>query len=193
MGNLIMAIFIDNVTCKNVQRKQAELGESSARIRNKIIDTIGRLVKHQLENDRKGVKQRVTETVRQSAYAQRLTQKNASDDAMESKMLTELEEDELVITRDVFNTWLKDPDFEAMLEEADIETSTKFELFDVLDVDMGGELEIDELIGGLMSLRGPISKSDMMAVRLQVKHVTKLMEDVWNKVGCDQEGSNGSF
>merc|ERR1712087_282149 len=92
---------------------------------------------------------------------------------------------ELVITRDVFNTWLKDPDFEAMLEEVDIETSTKFELFDVLDVDMGGELEIDELIGGLMSLRGPISKSDMMAVRLQMRHCTKVIERIWKVVGAD--------
>merc|ERR1712193_522894 len=72
-----------------------------------------------------------------------------------------------------------------MLEEVDIETSTKFELFDVLDVNMGGELGLDELIGGLMRLRGPISKSDIVAVRLKVRYMTKLIEDVWRKLGCD--------
>merc|ERR1712087_836357 len=78
-----------------------------------------------------------------------------------------------------------DPEMLTMLEEVEIETCTKFELFDVLDVDMGGELELDELITGLMKLRGPISKSDIVATRLKVRHVTKMMEDVWRKLGCD--------
>merc|ERR1711948_225920 len=87
--------------------------------------------------------------------------------------------------KEVFNEWLKDPEMLTMLEEVEIETCTKFELFDVLDVDMGGELELDELITGLMKLRGPISKSDIVATRLKVRHVTKMMEDVWRKLGCD--------
>merc|ERR1712151_717453 len=77
-----------------------------------------------------------------------------------------------------------------MLEDVEIEASTKLELFDVLDVDMGGHLGIDELIGGLMRLRGPISKTDVMAIRLQVRYVTKLMEDVWHAVIGDPAASD---
>merc|ERR1712083_945645 len=86
-----------------------------------------------------------------------------------------------MIPRNVFNHWLYDPQMLATLEEADIETSTKLELFDVLDVDMGGELGLDELIGGLMRLRGPISKTDVVAIRLKVRYMTKLVEDIWHK------------
>ena len=42
-----------------------------------------------------------------------------------------------------------DPSVIEMLESADIDTSQKFELFDVLDVDMGGALSLDEIIHGL--------------------------------------------
>merc|ERR1712228_463339 len=83
--------------------------------------------------------------------------------------------------------WLRDPVLNNLLEEVDIETSTKFELFDVLDVDDGGELGLDELIGGLMRLRGPISKSEIVAIRLKVQYMTKLLEGVWEKLGCNED------
>merc|ERR1712186_12635 len=100
--------------------------------------------------------------------------------------IDEIEEAGIMISRDVFNTWLRTEEMVELLEEVDIETSTKYELFDVLDVDMGGELGIDELVGGLMRLRGPISKSDIVAVRLKVRHMTKLIEDIWNQT-CNTE------
>ena len=52
-----------------------------------------------------------------------------------------------------------------------IETATKSELFDVLDADMGGELTLSELRNGLMRLRGPITKSDIVAVRLEIYNI----------------------
>merc|ERR1712187_155117 len=84
------------------------------------------------------------------------------------------ENEHTMIPRNVFNHWLNDARMLATLEEAEIETATKLELFDVLDVDMGGELGLDELIGGLMRLRGPISKTDVVAIRLKVRYITKL-------------------
>merc|ERR1712050_391816 len=70
---------------------------------------------------------------------------------------------------------------ESLLAEADIESSTRFDLFDALDADLSGELTFSEVIEGLMRLRGPISKSDIIAVRLKVRHITQLMED--SKIG----------
>merc|ERR1712039_483943 len=80
-----------------------------------------------------------------------------------------------------------------LLDEVEVETSTKFELFDVLDADMGGELGLDELIGGLMRLRGPISKSEIVAIRLKVQYMTKLLEDVWEKLGCNEEEGEQAY
>merc|ERR1711988_1675431 len=76
-----------------------------------------------------------------------------------------------------------------MLEDAHIETSTRADLFDVLDVDMGGELAIGELVDGLMRLRGPITKSDIVAVRLKVSYMTKMVEDLWQKL-CNDDGKD---
>merc|ERR1740121_2609579 len=92
-----------------------------------------------------------------------------------------MENEEVMITRDVFNWWLEGKDMEQLFIDADIETSTRFDLFDALDADLSGELTFSEVIEGLMRLRGPISKSDITAVRLKVRHMTQLMENM--KIG----------
>ena len=69
--------------------------------------------------------------------------------------------------------WLQEPNFLQVLENADVDVSNKFDLFDVLDADMGGKLELDEVVTGLMKLRGPVSKSDLVAMRLQVRLLTQ--------------------
>merc|ERR1712137_291930 len=90
------------------------------------------------------------------------------------------------ITRDIFNGWLiHDRRMIDILEELDIDTATKFELFDMLDVDMGGELEFGELVDGLMHVRGPIAKIDIVATRLSVRYLTRMMECVCHELGCD--------
>lgn len=92
-----------------------------------------------------------------------------------------------VVTREVFNQWLQDPEIEDALEAADIEILRKQELFDVVDVHMRGQLGLRDLIGGLMRLRGPIIKSDIVAVRLKVRHLTSMIEDIWWKLSDGEE------
>merc|ERR1712190_107231 len=87
-----------------------------------------------------------------------------------------------VVTRDVFSEWLREPEILGLLEEVEVETSTKWELFDALDVDGGGELTVDELVSGLMRLRGPVSKNDIVATRLKLTYVTELVEDLCEKL-----------
>mmetsp|Transcript_12325 Transcript_12325/g.38499 ORF Transcript_12325/g.38499 Transcript_12325/m.38499 type:complete len:143 (-) Transcript_12325:111-539(-) len=82
------------------------------------------------------------------------------------------------VTREAFKAWLRDDEFRELLDEADIEITNHSELFDVLDADMGGELSMDELTTGLMKLRGPVTKADIVAVRLKVSHLTRILENV---------------
>merc|ERR1719218_567802 len=91
----------------------------------------------------------------------------------------------VVISRDKFNEWLQFPQMISLFKDAGICTATNAELFDVLDVDMGGELEMDELTGGLMRLRGPITKTDIVAVRLKTRYMTYLIEEIWQKICSD--------
>eukprot|EP00928_Gymnodinium_smaydae_P005874 TRINITY_DN12034_c0_g1_i1.p1 TRINITY_DN12034_c0_g1~~TRINITY_DN12034_c0_g1_i1.p1 ORF type:complete len:694 (+),score=129.88 TRINITY_DN12034_c0_g1_i1:41-2083(+) len=75
----------------------------------------------------------------------------------------------LCIERDEFQEWIQKPEVASMLEDAGIDMSTKRELFDTLDGDLSGSLQVDELVRGLMMLRGVVSKSDIVGVRLLVR------------------------
>eukprot|EP00928_Gymnodinium_smaydae_P005246 TRINITY_DN11800_c0_g1_i3.p1 TRINITY_DN11800_c0_g1~~TRINITY_DN11800_c0_g1_i3.p1 ORF type:complete len:555 (+),score=148.23 TRINITY_DN11800_c0_g1_i3:151-1815(+) len=85
---------------------------------------------------------------------------------------------DLQITREIFQAWMEEQDMLALLEEAGIESSSKYEMFDVLDVDMGGSLGFDEMIDGMMSLRGDVTKTDIVAIRMKVRYATKMVEDL---------------
>merc|ERR1712187_800222 len=108
-----------------------------------------------------------------------------------SSLMDGLADEERVVTRAVFSEWLKEPEILGLLEEVEVETSTKWELFDALDVDGGGELTVDELVSGLRKLRGPVSKNDIVATRLKLTYVTELIEDICRKLeiklSCDKE------
>merc|ERR1712151_870088 len=90
--------------------------------------------------------------------------------------------DSVMIPRPTFTRWLDNPRVLAMLQDVDIEIGTRFELFDVLDVDMGGDLSIDELVEGLLWLRGPVSKTEIAETRMKVRYMTRLVESMWLEV-----------
>merc|ERR1712118_231337 len=102
-------------------------------------------------------------------------------------------QDHFVITREKFTQWLKTPEMHGLLNEIGVETATKMELFDVLDADSGGELSIEELTGGLMRLRGPITKTDIVAVRLKVRLLMDMVDGLGDLVHSLKEGHHGRF
>lgn len=177
--NLIMAVFIDNVTKSQQQRKQKELGETAG-----CIDTNLKLLITKFLTNPGGKK----ETLRMATggslsslgYFTELAK--ARDMATRQKLAQTyfqvLIDDEVTISRDVFMMWLEDTEFTDVLEEAEVDLSAKADLFDILDVDMGGELSADELVTGLMKLRGDVSKGDIVAILLQVRHLTQQVEDL---------------
>merc|ERR1719420_1553224 len=95
--------------------------------------------------------------------------------------LRQMDEEDAVITREGFDAWLEEPAFLNMLEDLDIGTSNKTELFDVLDCDLSGELEVAEVISGLMKLRGPSDKSDAVASLLAIRYVTQRVDALCDK------------
>lgn len=88
-------------------------------------------------------------------------------------VLNDLDQD---VSRETFEEWLEDEEFVRVLEEASIDMSCKGMLFDVLDADAGGELSTSELVTGLMRLRGPVTKLDVIGVSLKVSHLVNLLE-----------------
>jgi len=167
--NLIMAIFIDNVVSTNTKRKQQDLGMREQEMKVGIEEMVCGLLKN--VSPKRGQLNRHT---REDLLARSLS--------CASKM-AQIRQERMVISRELFNTWLTDPDVLSLLEEVDVDTATKAEIFDVCDVDKSGSLTPDELVSGLMRLRGPISKCDVIAIRLKVRYLTKMLEDIHTKIG----------
>merc|ERR1712232_992711 len=114
-----------------------------------------------------------------------LRMRSANADAVMKK----LEFQDVTITREVFKDWLQDSDLTELLEEMDIGTANKTELFDVLDCDLSGELEVTEVVRGLMKLRGPSEKSDTVAALLGIRYMTSLIEEIHERTsGGDEQG-----
>merc|ERR1712024_249530 len=127
--NLIMAVFITNITKRAAHQEQIERG-----LNTEIME--GRLKK-------------LIDQMSSGLADERLVRKSGLSDEARIKAKG------VVITREIFNAWLYDPAFQKLLDDLGISTGNRLQLFDVLDCDLSGELEADEIMSGLMALRGP--------------------------------------
>lgn len=153
--NLIMAIFVQHVLDAQSERRMLDLGKSADRVRATMEETMLDLyMLHQeglLGEDDSGILKDELRTSWNSSLG-------------------------TPVTRDVFNKWLSHPRMMRMLRNADIDIASKFELFDVLDADLSGSLTMNELVRGLMHLRGPISKAEIVSIRLKMRLNTQRLE-----------------
>ncbi|CAL1157375.1 unnamed protein product, partial [Cladocopium goreaui] len=152
-------------------------------------------------------------TSKDDYYSDQAAKKKVAEAAyrilQEDQVRTRAEFQGLHLQRNVsllFALWLQDTEFTAMLEEADVDMSDKFRMFDILDVDMGGELSADELVTGLMQyLGGTIApdgcaemyrslvsrKGDIVAIMLKVRHLTYAIEEIQQTLKESCEGIFG--
>jgi len=77
----------------------------------------------------------------------------------------------LQITPQLFNFLRTFKEFKVMLEELDISDEDQLDLFDTLDVDGGGTIDLEEMIVGLSKLRGDARRSDIVCVGLVVRSI----------------------
>jgi hypothetical protein len=183
MFNLIMAIFIENVASSSREKELAELDSNSDRVKSAFKQRFVDLISEFDESIVAG-----TDIQRRNSF--KLPNVGSVLLSAEQKAMLIQEEIKtrdaafdnlppgLTVARDQFTEWLHDGDFLKLLKKASIDTSNKLELFDVLDVDMGGELGLDEIVTGMMMLRGPVTKSDQVATRLQVQFCTQKLQEI---------------
>eukprot|EP00931_Biecheleriopsis_adriatica_P120890 TRINITY_DN95990_c0_g1_i1.p1 TRINITY_DN95990_c0_g1~~TRINITY_DN95990_c0_g1_i1.p1 ORF type:complete len:317 (+),score=49.75 TRINITY_DN95990_c0_g1_i1:1-951(+) len=166
--NLIMAIFIDNVVNSQAERKQQDLSDSSSSTEVALKDCLCRLL---LQNRTNGVPEDVENEIRslESAISDRGTRVRAQFDCICNAGCE--------ITRNAFAVWLTDPHFVEVLADADVEIHNKAGLFDVMDADMGGSLSADEVFAGMMKLRGPVTKGDIVGMSLRIRHIAVLLQE----------------
>merc|ERR1712139_16244 len=78
-----------------------------------------------------------------------------------------------LVTRDMFLAVINDTDVNEALDDLEINCSDRSTLFDVLDADGSGSIDISELIAGLMKLRmgGNDMPVDMIASYLGIRAI----------------------
>lgn len=178
--NLIMAVFIDNVVSSHVKTRQSQLGAQSAEMQEKIIRSLGTLVAQGDTDPGEVPPMTFMQKVRGSIS--RLSGKDDRKDGPSILSTDQMFPEGTEVSKEIFNKWIKSEEMLLMLEDVGIEVATRYELFDVLDADLSGVLNLQELVEGLMRLRGPVSKNDMVAVRLKVEYLTHVLVDMSHKV-----------
>lgn len=78
---------------------------------------------------------------------------------------------DVIITRDLFGSVVEEPAVLKLLEELEVHVSNPEALFDALDADCSGALDVTELVQGILRLRGSAEKSDLVASLLGVRAV----------------------
>lgn len=167
--NLIMAIFIDNVMASQMQRKLQEISNTAKMVEVNLKEQLLRLT---LQSKSNGVPKDVEQAIvsLDDHYHSHMARVRAKFDLLASA--------EIAITRPAFLSWLKDRTFLHVLKDADIETANESGIYEVLDADMSNSLSIEEVYNGLMRLRGPIAKSEIVGLILRLQHATTLLTEM---------------
>eukprot|EP00434_Breviolum_minutum_P007864 symbB.v1.2.006939.t1/scaffold421.1/size207896/2 len=166
--NLIMAIFIDNVMTSQLERKQRHLSETASDTEVALKDILCRLLKN------------CKPALIPSSIAEEMESIQDSRISYKAKVracFDCLSGADVGISRDAFRVWLQEPQFLQVLEDADIDIHNKATLFDLMDADLGGSLSTDEVFHGLMQLRGPPTKGDIIGISLRVTHIAQLLQE----------------
>jgi len=77
----------------------------------------------------------------------------------------------LHITPEFFTFLRTFREFKRLLEDLDIADEDQVDLFDTLDVDGGGTIDLEELVVGISKLRGDARRSDIVGVSLVVRSI----------------------
>eukprot|EP00440_Ansanella_granifera_P049345 gb/GFBE01053464.1/.p1 GENE.gb/GFBE01053464.1/~~gb/GFBE01053464.1/.p1 ORF type:complete len:548 (+),score=121.07 gb/GFBE01053464.1/:1-1644(+) len=186
--NLIMAVFIDNVNDGSMKKKQYSLGSTAPKTEYMLSTAFSEKCMKCLApggpapSAQNAVSEEELETMRARFNSSRTYMEGTLD------IKEEMQKKNYVVSESTLNNWLSsDAELLAVLDDADIDLSAKFDLFDVLDADLSGALEFDELIAGLMKCRGPVSKNDIIAIRNKCGYLTKMITEIHDKLGLSEK------
>jgi len=194
--NLIIAVFIDNVNDGSARKKQYQLGVSAAKTELQLAEAFReQCIETGLAQSRRTLPQRMTQIVvekledLESAASGRPPRRNADMEHQTRAIKKEMTKKNVSVDKEVFNSWIRKSQQNVLdaLDDAEIDISMKYELFEILDTEIRGRLNFTELLDGLMKCRGPVSKVDIVSIRLQVKFLTSMVIDM-HRVILQQNG-----
>mmetsp|Transcript_20793 Transcript_20793/g.40660 ORF Transcript_20793/g.40660 Transcript_20793/m.40660 type:complete len:595 (-) Transcript_20793:214-1998(-) len=100
---------------------------------------------------------------------------SASLTGLDAEALKAREFSKEVIDRALENS----PEAKQILVDLDIEAQDCLSLADTLDKDKSGHIDVLELIQGIRQLRGPLRRSDIVAVDLMIRSLQVKIDELW--------------
>jgi len=160
--NVIIAVYVDNVqeAAKANASKALNRRLSDQDKYNAIVVKLTRVAVQQVM---------VAKRASRASVGQTLEHSNTLMQAERDTLLASL--DKVEMTREVFETFVKTPEVQDMLDEMDLYQENRMSLFDVLDSDGGGSLSLPEILNGFTMLRGDPRRTDVVSVWLMLRAV----------------------
>merc|ERR1719329_1779733 len=178
--NLIMAVFVENTveTAKlDDQKRQRLRMKENVQVARKLQKFVVKFCKASSQSDVGEMRQHSTNfSSGPLAYFKRQQDVEEDDDAVGVAAM------DVKITRDLFQRVMSDPQAEQLLGDLEVHVSDHMMLFETLDADGSGSLDVAELIKGIMQLRGSADKFDVVASLLTVRAMQKNLRAIETKV-----------
>uniref|UniRef100_A0A7S4WCJ3 EF-hand domain-containing protein n=1 Tax=Alexandrium monilatum TaxID=311494 RepID=A0A7S4WCJ3_9DINO len=178
--NLVMAIFVENTleTARvSQQKRQQARTKEHVRVAQELRQIVLRICTRMRNKydptsttntaSMQAARRTVWDKVRSSVYREPDSRREAS---MEEETM------QMAVSREVFEEVLQDPKVALILEDLEISITDRAKLFDIIDANGSGHLDVGEIIEGLMKLRGPADKGDVVCAALMVRSVQREIE-----------------
>ncbi|CAE7558887.1 Cacna1s [Symbiodinium natans] len=162
--NVILAVYVE-ITMKAAKESDAHTAEQYSRESIRIARITRELLKkfetayrlfNDMDNDSMGSGTRL--------------------DLGKTTMFTETEMDKIAITKELFLLIIQDSGVQKLMNDLDLPRD-RANLFEIIDADASGTLQITELLQGLLKMRGEINKSDAVASLLVSRSVQSMLSE----------------
>jgi len=160
--NVILAVYVD-ITMKAAKENDAVTAEQHARESIRVARTTRELLKkfagaYHVFNEEDG--------------------KNKLDKLPSHMLFTEEGlQDKVEITKELFLLVIQDRGVQKLMDDLDLPPD-RANLFEIIDADGSGTLQITELLQGLLKIRGEINKSDTVASLLATKALQSMIGEL---------------
>ncbi|CAE7331812.1 Cacna1c [Symbiodinium sp. CCMP2456] len=162
--NVILAVYVD-ITMRAAKETEAVTSEQHARESIRIARTTRELLK-------------------KFAQAYRLYQDFDEPDRQKFKIdsqntvaYTDEDINDIAFSKELFLLVIQDRNVQALMDDLDLPPD-RANLFEVIDADGSGTMDVTELVQGMLKIRGDVKKSDTVATLLATKALQEMVSDM---------------
>lgn len=182
--NVILAVYVD-ITMKAAKENEAVTAEQYARESIRIARTTRELLKKFAAAHREFLLMD-----KETIDIGQISRKEFNP--MPALFTDDDVREEIEISKELFLVVIQDHSVQSLMDELDLPPD-RANLFEVIDADGSGTLQITELVQGLLKIRGDISKSDTVASLLATKAVQRIVEEMKENIEENFESTRDAF